>query len=68
MWEGEPPPVPTPLSRQVIRCWNMLANGSGGIDWQALPLAVELYGVDDVEALVEGLLVVKLHKPDVAED
>jgi hypothetical protein len=45
----------------------MLSNGSGGIDWQGLPLAVEMYGVDDVEALIEGLLVVKTYKPEVEE-
>jgi hypothetical protein len=46
----------------------MLSNGSGGIDWQGLPLAVEMFGIDDVEALIDGLLVVKTHKPDVQED
>lgn len=68
MWEGEPPPAPTPLSQVVARCWNMLSNGSGGIDWQGLPLAVELFGIEDVEALIEGLLVVKTHRPEVEED
>jgi len=68
VWEGEPPPVPTPASQSVIRSWNMLSNGSGGIDWQGLPLAVEMFGIDDVEALIDGLLVVKTHKPDVQED
>jgi hypothetical protein len=68
VWEGEPPPAPTVLSLLVSRCWNMLHNGSGGIDWQGLPLAVEMFGVDDVEALIEGLLVVKTHKPEVEED
>jgi hypothetical protein len=68
VWEGEPPPEPTPDSSIVARCWNMLSNGSGGLDWQGLPLAVEMYSVDDVEALIEGLLVIKTHKPDVAED
>ena len=59
--------MPTPLSQAVSRCWNMLSNGTGGIDWQGLPLAVEMFGVDDVEALIEGLLVVKTHKPDVED-
>lgn len=40
----------------------MLQNGSGGIDWTGLPLAAEYFGVDNVEALIDGLLVVKAWK------
>ena len=35
----------------------------GGIDWTALPLAVAMYGVQDVEALIERLMIIKTHKP-----
>lgn len=41
----------------------MLANGMGGLDWAGLPLAVELYGVRDVELLVHALLAIKTHQP-----
>ena len=37
----------------------------GGIDWQALPLFVGLYGVQDVEMLIYRLMVIKTHKPEV---
>lgn len=67
MWEGEAPPEATQASEEVIRCWNMMNNGMGGIEWEALPVAVELYGIHDVEGLVAGLLVVKGHKPAVDE-
>jgi hypothetical protein len=41
----------------------MLGNGMGGIDWAGLPLVVAMLGVDDVEALVDRMLTIKLHKP-----
>ena len=47
----------------AIRGWNLLANGMGGLDWAGLPLVVALLGVDDVEAFVDRLLVIKTHKP-----
>jgi hypothetical protein len=40
-----------------------LTNGMGGIDWSGLPLVVALLGIDDVEAFVDRLLVIKTHKP-----
>lgn len=45
------------------RIFAALANGMGGLDWPGLPLFVGLYGVQDVEALVDRLLVIKLHRP-----
>lgn len=47
----------------VIRTWNLLANGSGGVDWAGLPYAVALFGVTDVEGLMHGLMTIKTHKP-----
>lgn len=41
-----------------------MANGSGGIDWAGLALMVALFDVDDVDALVHRLLVIKSHKPE----
>lgn len=35
----------------------------GGIDWQGLDLVTELFGITDVEGLVQRLAVIKLHKP-----
>lgn len=43
--------------------WNYLHNGHGGFDWAGLPLVVALLGIDDVEALMHRLLVIKTHKP-----
>lgn len=31
----------------------------GEIDWAALPLLCEIYGVDDIEALVLGLVAIR---------
>jgi len=47
----------------AIRIHNALANGMGGLDWQALPLFAAMYDVQDVEDLIERLLVIKMHKP-----
>ncbi len=41
----------------------MLNNGFGGIDWAGLPVVAELLQVQDVEALVEDLMLIKTHKP-----
>jgi hypothetical protein len=43
--------------------WNYLHNGHGGIDWAGLPLIAAVLGVEDVEALIHRLLVIKTHKP-----
>lgn len=40
-----------------------MANGSGGMDFNGLPLVVEMLGVDDVEGLLERLYLIKTHKP-----
>jgi len=42
----------------------MLANGAGGVDWAGLPLACAVYGVRDVEALIQRVLVLKLHRTE----
>jgi hypothetical protein len=47
----------------VVRVWNLL----GGLEWQALDVAVELFGVTDVEALIRGLAIIRdhsLHRDD----
>lgn len=51
----------------VVRAWNYLADGSGGIDWGGLPLVAELLGVDDIAALMHGLVAIKLHRPPKAD-
>jgi hypothetical protein len=47
----------------ALRAWNLLANGMGGIDWAGLPMVAALLGVQDVDALVHRLFVIKTHKP-----
>lgn len=65
VWEGEGTPEVSPLSRKVLYSARMLANGMGGYDWSALPIACALYEVENVEELIEGLLVCKSwRKPD----
>jgi len=31
----------------------------GGLNWQALPVVVELLGIDDIELLVEQLIIIR---------
>jgi len=38
-----------------LKIWNTC----GGIDWAALPLLAELYGVDDMEILIEELVAIR---------
>lgn len=35
----------------------------GGIDFNGLPLAVALLGIEDIEAFIDRLMVIKTHKP-----
>lgn len=64
MWEGEERPAEaTHDDAQAFAVYAMLANGMGGLDWGALPFAAEFHGVDDIEALTQRLLVIKLHRP-----
>ena len=64
MWEGDEEPQATADDVIAGRVFSMLSNGHGGIDWPGLPLAVALFGVRDIEALIHRLLVIKTHRPD----
>ena len=45
----------------------MLQNGMGGLDWAALPLAIEYFEVDDIDDLIHRLMTIKSYKPPEAE-
>lgn len=49
----------------ALKTWHMLSNGMGSFDAEGLPLAVEMFGVEDIEALVDQLLTIKafVNKP-----
>lgn len=49
-----------------MKAWNFLATGMGGIDWQALPLAMAWLGITDAAGLISRLLVIKAHRPPEA--
>lgn len=49
---------------QALKVAAMLANGMGGFDWCALPLACRVHAVRDIELLIERLQVIKAHRPD----
>ena len=48
--------------------FNALKNGHGGIDWAGLPLLVEWFGVADVAALLQRLLVIKSYRKPAERD
>ena len=57
-------PEQTPDDAQLaIQAWNVM----GGIDWAALPLVCEMFGVDDPEKLVRQLCAIRDHKAKGAE-
>jgi hypothetical protein len=35
----------------------------GGLDWAGLGLMVEMFGIEDVEGLIQRLLIIKSHVP-----
>lgn len=45
--------------RQAIDVWNLLEQGSGGIDWAGLPLVAGLFGIADVDGLIVRLRAIK---------
>jgi len=47
----------------ALAVYRLLANGSGGIDWQGLPLVTGWLGVSDVEGLMQRLVAIRLHRP-----
>jgi UDP-N-acetylglucosamine enolpyruvyl transferase len=49
------PDVTDPEAVEVFRVWRMMGRR---IDWQGLPVVAELVGVEDLEGLVAGLLLV----------
>lgn len=62
-YRGEAAPQATDDDLLAMRTWNMLANGMGGLDWAGLPLAVALFGINDVDGLLHRLQVIKAHRP-----
>lgn len=47
----------------ALTVFNALANGMGGLDWAGLDFHVSLFGITDVEGLVQRLHVIKGHRP-----
>ena len=41
----------------AVKAWNMM----GGIDWTAMPVVAEYYGVQDVELLIDELIAIRDH-------
>lgn len=62
-YRGEAPPQPCDADLLALRVWNMLSNGMGGMDWAGLQLAVAMFGIVDVEGLIDRLLLIKAYKP-----
>lgn len=46
---------------------NMLANGMGGFDWAGLPMACAYHGIDDLDALLMRLYIIKTHRKPGAD-
>jgi hypothetical protein len=49
-----------------VRAYNLIANGTGGVDWSALDMAVEVFGVPDAdfELLVWRIDYIKRYRPE----
>lgn len=55
---------PTQSTIDAISAYNMLANGFGGIDWAGLPMVAALLEIEDVDALLQGIRVIKTYRKD----
>lgn len=49
--------LPDADGQLAVRAWNLM----GGLDWSALPLIVELLGVQDPETLILNLTTIRDH-------
>lgn len=49
-----------------MRAHNLLANGTGGIDWAGLPLVAAYLGVQQLEPFIDALEAVLTHQPDAS--
>ena len=52
----------------AIKAWNLLSNGTGGIDYTGLPMVADMLGFDSIERLLHLLLVIKCHRPGGDEE
>ena len=41
----------------AIAAWNMM----GGLSWEALPVIIEYFGVQDPEILIDELIAIRTH-------
>jgi hypothetical protein len=56
------PPQPTDDETMALTVFNILKNGSGGLDFAGLPLVAEWLGVQDVAGLLQRLVVIKSYR------
>lgn len=61
-FEGDQP-IDYPEDGVAIRIFNLLSNGMGSFDWSGLEILVEMYGVEDIEGLIDRLFTIKRHEP-----
>lgn len=50
------PALPPDGTHLAVNAWNLMG---GVIDWAALPVVVEMFGVDDVDSLVRDLVTIR---------
>lgn len=48
----------------AIRVFNAAQNGMGGIDWHGLEVMAEMFGIEDLDGLIERVLVIKSWTPE----
>jgi hypothetical protein len=48
----------------AVKAWNLM----GGIDWVALPIVVELLGIEDVEQLIHNLACIRNQQNESSGD
>lgn len=49
--------------RTAVAAWNLM---DGVIDWQGVPVLIEMYGIEDPEIFLALLSAIRKHKKDVA--
>ncbi len=61
-------PTSTRNDEIAARIARLAANGMGGYDWRGVEMLADLFGVSDVEMLVERLGVIKAYESPNQQD
>lgn len=61
-YEGEDQPQATEHDQTAFLLYRLMANGMGGVDWSGLPFLCGWLGLQDVEAVMQRLVMIRMYR------